>query len=165
MSGEVVLALGSNLGDRAKTIKSAIAEIGTLPGFKEIRSSRLYESAALTSDGISDTEPAYLNAVVTGNYAGSPKSLLLELQEIELKHGRERSARWAARTLDIDIIKFGDLIMSDETLSLPHPEAGNRAFVLVPWLEIQPDATLPASPPLRPLSQGFSSQLRIYADA
>ncbi len=165
MPGEVVLALGSNLGDRAKTIRSAISEIGTLPGFSNLRSSRLYESAALTSDGISDTEPAYLNAVLTGDYAETPESLLVELQKIELKHGRERSARWAARTLDIDIIKFGDLIMSDETLTLPHPEAGNRPFVLVPWLEIQPDATLPASPPLRPLSQGLLSQVRIYADA
>lgn len=138
-----VLALGSNLGDREGTIRSAIAGIDEIRGVKVLRASGLVESAALTTHGVDETEPAYLNAVVSVRTALDPERLLDELHAIELAHGRERSERWGNRTLDIDIVAMDGLRRSSERLEIPHPRAAERAFVLAPWLEIEPDAAIP----------------------
>jgi len=165
VSAEVVLALGSNLGDRAQTLRSALREIGALPNFEVVRVSALYESAALTARGISSKEPAYLNSVLLGHCSVSAQQLLKSLQAIEQQHGRKRGERWAARTLDIDIIKFGDLESDDKNLTLPHPEAGKRAFVVVPWFEIQPTATLPQVGPIGSLLARQTGEVRVYESA
>jgi 2-amino-4-hydroxy-6-hydroxymethyldihydropteridine diphosphokinase len=73
----------------------------------------------------------------------SPAELIARLNEIEASHGRVREVRWGDRTLDIDIVTFGDLIQDDPSLTLPHPRASERSFVLVPWLELDADAALP----------------------
>ena len=164
MATQVVLALGSNLGDRAANLRSAIVAIERLPSFSLVRVSELYESAALTPSGVSSTEPRYLNLVAIGECRQGAHDLLAQLQEIERQHGRERSVRWAARTLDIDIIKFGDLKLDDKELIVPHPEAIKRAFVVVPWLAIEPAAQLPGIGKLSGLGSQYSADVSLYRE-
>jgi 2-amino-4-hydroxy-6-hydroxymethyldihydropteridine diphosphokinase len=138
-----VLSLGSNLGDRERTIREAISDIGALPGVSILRASGLVETPALKPHGVDADAPAYLNAVVAISTDSAPDALLAALAGIETGHGRVREVRWGDRTLDIDIVTFGDHEQGDPALTLPHPRASERAFVLVPWLEIDPDAVLP----------------------
>jgi 2-amino-4-hydroxy-6-hydroxymethyldihydropteridine diphosphokinase len=139
----VILSIGSNLGDREATIRSAVAEIGALEGVTVTAASGLYESAAMKESGEDAAAPAYLNAVVAARSALHPQSLLDALAEIESRHGRVREERWGDRTLDIDIVSFGGLRVDSDRLRIPHPRAAERVFVLAPWLEIQPEAVLP----------------------
>jgi 2-amino-4-hydroxy-6-hydroxymethyldihydropteridine diphosphokinase len=139
----VVLALGSNLGDRSGTIADAIRALGALPGLDLTGVSSLYESAAVKPNGIDADAPSYLNAVVTARYDGTPAALLDAVNRIEADHGRQRVERWGDRTLDIDIILFGESVISDARLTVPHPRAAERDFVLIPWLEIDAEAVLP----------------------
>jgi 2-amino-4-hydroxy-6-hydroxymethyldihydropteridine diphosphokinase len=145
VSGSVdsVLAFGSNLGDRSATIQRAIAEIDALDGVAVVTASSLYESVAVKLDGLDPSAPGYLNACAIVRTSLEPHALLAELNAIELQHGRVREERWGDRTLDIDIVSYGDAQQSDETLTLPHPLAWQRDFVLAPWLEIDPDAVIP----------------------
>ncbi|CAN5349146.1 2-amino-4-hydroxy-6-hydroxymethyldihydropteridinediphosphokinase [soil metagenome] len=138
-----VLALGSNLGDREATIRAAVRRIEALPGVTVVKASGLVETPALKPEGVDETAPAYLNAVVAIRSAVEPHELLRELNGIEAEFGRVRDIRWGDRTLDIDIVQFAGPPIDDEQLTIPHPRAGERAFVLAPWLEIEPDATLP----------------------
>jgi 2-amino-4-hydroxy-6-hydroxymethyldihydropteridine diphosphokinase len=138
-----ILSLGSNLGDRERNIRDAVADIAALAGVAVLRTSSLVETAALKPAGVDDSAPAYLNAVAKVQTTLSPSSLLARLGEIETRHGRVREVRWGDRTLDIDIVTYGDLIQDDPTLILPHPRAAERSFVLVPWLELDPGAELP----------------------
>jgi 2-amino-4-hydroxy-6-hydroxymethyldihydropteridine diphosphokinase len=140
---DVVLALGSNLGDREETIRAGIYDIAALHGVELTGASGLVETPALTPDGIDPDAPAYLNAVVTVRTALDPHVLLRGLNGIERAHGRVRDARWGDRTLDIDIIDFGCLLIASDDLTVPHPRAAERPFVLAPWLQVSPDATLP----------------------
>ncbi len=137
------MALGANLGDRAATLEAALAELRRLPLVDEVAASTPIESVAVTLDGPDDTEPAYLNAVALVRTRLAPSVLLGMLHAIEARHGRERRERWGARTLDLDLIAYGDVVSEDERLLVPHPRAHERDFVLVPWLEIDPDAVLP----------------------
>jgi 2-amino-4-hydroxy-6-hydroxymethyldihydropteridine diphosphokinase len=139
----VVLALGSNLGDRAGTLHAAVRSIADIAGFELGEVSPLVESVAVKPAGMDPDAPAYLNTVLTGRYTGEPHALLAEINRIEADHGRQRAERWGDRTLDIDIIAFGDLRISDDHLTIPHPRAAERDFVLVPWLAIDADAVLP----------------------
>jgi 2-amino-4-hydroxy-6-hydroxymethyldihydropteridine diphosphokinase len=138
-----VLAFGSNLGNRGETIHDAMAEIAALDGVVTVGESSLYETVAVKLHGIDPDAPAYLNAVSVVSTSLEPYSLLAALNEIELRHGRVREERWGDRTLDIDIITYGSLEQADELLTLPHPRAWQRDFVLAPWLELDPDATIP----------------------
>ncbi|KJC65027.1 2-amino-4-hydroxy-6-hydroxymethyldihydropteridinediphosphokinase [Agreia bicolorata] len=138
-----VIAFGSNLGNRGDTINDAMAEISALPGVVMIGESSLYETVAVKLHGIDLDAPAYLNAAAIVETTLTPHALLAALNEIELRHGRVREERWGDRTLDIDVITYGSLELSDETLTLPHPRAWQRDFVLAPWLELDADATIP----------------------
>ena len=138
-----VLSLGSNLGDREATIRDAIADISRIDGVTVLAASGLVESAAVKLDGVDESAPAYLNAVVTVRTALDPDALLTALNTIEQRHGRVRDERWGDRTLDIDIVDFGGMLIASDDLTAPHPRAGERAFVLGPWLQVSPDATLP----------------------
>ena len=138
-----VLALGSNLGDREATIREAVLEIDALPGVKVLKASGLVETPALKPDGVDLDAPAYLNAVISVRSALGPAELLHELQGIERGLGRVRGVRWGDRTLDIDIVAFAGLAIDEPDLTVPHPRAHERAFVLAPWLQIEPDAALP----------------------
>jgi len=138
-----VIALGSNLGDRGEHITSAAAELGAVEGIKLVKLSKIVESFAVTPTGIDQSKPKYLNAVALVDTTLKPKELLKALQSVESEHGRVRIEKWGSRTLDLDIITYGAQIKSGKELTLPHPRAYQRAFVLVPWAQVDPDAVLP----------------------
>ncbi|MDP3208626.1 MAG: 2-amino-4-hydroxy-6-hydroxymethyldihydropteridine diphosphokinase [Rhodoglobus sp.] len=138
-----VLSLGSNLGDREATLRAAVHDIGALDGVEVMRASDIVETPALAPDGVDEDAPAYLNAVILVATAHEPHDLLTALNEIEAAHGRVRDVRWGDRTLDIDIVNFNGLQLEEEGLTLPHPRAADRAFVLEPWLQLDADAVLP----------------------
>lgn len=147
-SGEVeaVVALGANLGDRTATLDAAVAELGGLPETSLMVASRWHDSVALTPEGPDPEKPPYLNGVAVLRTRLAPHALLHELRRLELAHGRDRSAaapRWGDRTLDLDLIVHGDARLETPELTLPHPRAHERDFVLRPWLEVRPDAVLP----------------------
>jgi len=146
-----VLAFGSNLGARDDTIIDAMAEIGRVAGIEVVARSSLYETVAVKLHGLDELAPRYLNAVAIVSTELAPHDLLSVLNGIEHSHGRVRDERWGDRTLDIDVITYGSLEQSDETLTLPHPRAWQRDFVLAPWLEIEPDAVLPGHGPVAAL--------------
>ncbi|WP_241534731.1 2-amino-4-hydroxy-6-hydroxymethyldihydropteridine diphosphokinase [Clavibacter michiganensis] len=138
-----VVAVGSNLGDRRATIEAAVARIDRVAGLRVVRSSDLVESVAVTPEGEDATKPGYLNGVVLVDSALGPHALLDALAGIERDLGRVRAERWGDRTIDLDVVAFGDARIHDDRLTLPHPRAAERAFVLGPWLQADPDAELP----------------------
>lgn len=138
-----VVALGANLGDRQRTLSDAATELARLPLVSAVRMSEPIESIAVTLDGEDPSEPAYLNAVALVDTMLAPSVLLAMLHAIEAGHGRERRVRWGARTLDLDLIAYGDVRADTPALLLPHPRAGVRDFVLRPWLSLDPEAVLP----------------------
>lgn len=145
MKNRAILALGGNLGDKRATLEAAIEALGQTEGIRVSKRSSLYESVALTLEGPDAEQPSYLNAVVQIQTSLKPKALLAVIHEIENRFGRVRLARWAARTLDIDIITYNTELIETKHLIVPHPRAFERSFVLRPWLEIEPDAMLPGS--------------------
>jgi len=140
-----VVALGANLGDREATLNAALQDLARLPLVDEIVASEPIETVALKPDGPDAAAPAYLNAVALVTTRLAPTVLLGFLQAIEARHGRRRPAgeRWADRTLDLDLIAYGDVRSDAADLTLPHPRAAERGFVLAPWLSVDPDAVLP----------------------
>lgn len=143
MKNRAILALGGNLGDKRATLESAIAALDKTEGIRVKKQSSLYETVALTLDGPDSEQPSYLNAAVEIQTSLKPKKLLAAIHEIENQFGRVRLARWAPRTLDIDIITYNTDLIETKNLIIPHPRAFERSFVLVPWLEIEPEAFLP----------------------
>lgn len=140
-----VVALGANLGDRAATLAAALHELEHLPLTDDVTWSRPHESVAMKLDGPDADAPAYLNAVALVTTRLAPTVLLGYLQAIEERHGRVRRERWGDRTLDLDLIAYGDVRSDDARLILPHPRAAERDFVLAPWLEVDRDAVLPGA--------------------
>ena len=137
-----VVALGANLGDRYDTIRAAAERIARLPLVSEVRLSKLFETVALRLDGPDPDAPGYVNAVALVTTRLAPEILLGMLHAIEDENGRERRERWGDRTLDLDLIAYGDVISDDPGLQLPHPRAADRLFVLDPWLDVDADAVL-----------------------
>ncbi len=127
------VALGANLGDAQSALRQALQALGALPHTQLLRSSSLYRSAPIESSG-----PDYLNAVAELQTALGPHELLAGLQGLEQAAGRERPWRNAPRTLDLDILLYGELVLNDPVLTLPHPRMLERAFVLQPLAEIAP---------------------------
>ncbi|MDE0545180.1 2-amino-4-hydroxy-6-hydroxymethyldihydropteridine diphosphokinase [Microbacterium sp. C7(2022)] len=138
-----VVALGANLGDRAETMNQALSDLRRVPLVAEVRASRAIESIAVTLSGPDAEAPTYLNAVAVLTTTLAPSVLLSYLHAIEARHGRERRERWGDRTLDLDLIAYGDVQSDDPALLLPHPRAAERDFVLGPWLDVDPGAVLP----------------------
>lgn len=136
---DVIISLGSNLDHPHMHVRQAVAEIGTMNEVLAV--SGMYETAPQLEDGQA-SQPNYINAVIKIRTYTELEYLLEDLQFIEDTHGRVRDVRWGARTLDLDIIKAGDLVSNSPRLTIPHPRAHLRRFVLEPWLEIEPDATL-----------------------
>jgi 2-amino-4-hydroxy-6-hydroxymethyldihydropteridine diphosphokinase len=137
-----VVALGSNLGDRETLLREAVLLIGRIDGVRIWGASGIVESAALTPAGVDEEAPAYLNAVVGVHTSLTPLRLLHALQAIETRLGRVRTEHWGDRTIDLDLITMGEQRMETAELTLPHPRAAERAFVLVPWLQLEPAAHL-----------------------
>jgi 2-amino-4-hydroxy-6-hydroxymethyldihydropteridine diphosphokinase len=134
------LGLGSNLASPAKQVLAAFERIADTPGVTLLRCSSLYRTAPI---GYAD-QPDFINAVVEIATALAPDDLLAAMLDIEHSHGRIRKFQNAPRTLDVDLLLYGDLVMETETLSLPHPRAHQRAFVLHPLLEIAPHCHIPS---------------------
>ena len=140
----VVLALGSNLGDRQDILQGAVDAIVGLPGMRVTAVSPVYETVPVGGPA----QPDYLNAVVLADAARPARELLDRLHEIEAAFDRVRVVRWGPRTLDIDVVDFGGERSDDPELTLPHPRAHERAFVLGPWRDVDPDAALPGHGPV-----------------
>lgn len=133
------VGVGSNLDDPAEHVLTALDELDGIRSTSCIKRSQLYISPPM---GPAD-QPDYINAVAGLETKLEPYSLLLELQAIELKHGRIRGRRWGERTLDLDLLLYADLMLDDPKLTIPHPGIRTRAFVLYPLQEIAPDLVLP----------------------
>ncbi len=142
---KVVIALGSNMGDTNSHLHHAIDELGKSIEIRAVSS--FYKTAAVGGPKQDD----FLNAVIVGESEMDPLDLLVAMQEIEVLAGRTREVHWGPRTLDLDLIACGDLVIQEPHLELPHPRAHERSFVLEPWFEIDPDATLAGHGSIRDL--------------
>lgn len=159
-----VLAFGSNLGDRAETIAQAVEELRADPGIAVEAVSRLYETPALKPEGVDVEAPAYLNAVARIRTLLEPLDLLRAVNAVEDRLGRVRHERWGDRTIDIDIVDFDGIVSDDDPrIVLPHPRAHERAFVLVPWLDVDPDARLAGYGPVAELAERALDPVRPWA--
>jgi 2-amino-4-hydroxy-6-hydroxymethyldihydropteridine diphosphokinase len=139
-----VVALGTNLGDRDEEAFTALADLKATEGFVVISASSLQETVALKDTGPDPSAPRYLNQVILLESAWSAHKTLELLLGIEQEHGRVRGpVRNADRSLDLDLIVYADVIIDTPQLTLPHPRAHERRFVLEPWLEVDPDAVIP----------------------
>ena len=132
------VALGANLGDAAAALKRAVHALHALPLSRVSHTSSIYKTAALGSDATADSSPDYLNAVVALQTGLAAPLLLGHLQHIERAAGRERPYVNAPRTLDLDLLLYGDITIDSVDLTVPHPRMMQRAFVLVPLAEIAP---------------------------
>lgn len=142
-----VIALGSNQGDREQLLRDAVRAIDELTGVRVVAASGIVETPALKPQGVDEAAPSYLNAVVLASCALQPEELLQKLHEIEAVFGRVRNEVWGDRTLDLDLIDLGGMRRHTEEITLPHPRAWQRAFVLAPWLQVNPDAVLVGAEP------------------
>jgi 2-amino-4-hydroxy-6-hydroxymethyldihydropteridine diphosphokinase len=156
---QAILAIGGNLGKRRKTIRSGLKALAVTPGIKKVVCSPLVESAAVTEAGLDETKPNYLNGVVKIETTLKPTELLEQIRRIETEHGRIRLERWGSRTLDIDIITYGDVLKVGKELTIPHPRAFERPFVMVPWAMLEPDAVLPGYGSVKEIASGMQDQV------
>lgn len=139
-SVKTAIALGSNLGDSLSILENALLELAQTPGIILVSQSRWYQTKA-----IGPTQPDYLNGCAILQVELTPEELLNTLLEIETKFGRVRLEKWGPRTLDLDLLLYGDIILDTPNLQIPHPRMTERAFVLVPLAEIAPDWIDPVS--------------------
>jgi 2-amino-4-hydroxy-6-hydroxymethyldihydropteridine diphosphokinase len=147
------VGIGANLGDAQGNVREAISRLGKLPSTRVAGHSASYRTAPIDSSG-----PDYINAVACLDTALGPHDLLAALQAIELEHGRERPYRNAPRTLDLDLLLYGDQVIASPDLVVPHERMLERAFVLVPLLEIAPDIDVPGRGPARNFMPAVSGQ-------
>ena len=138
----VYLLLGSNLGDRNANLQNACERLQGMEGFEMIAESPVYISEPVD---VKDDQPHYLNQVVKGEYLYTPTELLRTCEKIEEALGRDQKGKRKARTIDIDILLFGDELIETEELTIPHAELTKRPFALVPLLEIDRELINPAS--------------------
>jgi 2-amino-4-hydroxy-6-hydroxymethyldihydropteridine diphosphokinase len=132
------IGIGANLGDARATVLHAIASLTQLAETRAHKASSLFITAPIDSSG-----DDYINAVLELETCLPPQTLLAQLQDLELACGRERPYRNAPRTLDLDLLLYDDQIISSENLTVPHPRMTERAFVLVPLLQLNPDISIP----------------------
>ncbi len=133
------IGIGSNMGDRLEYVRRALGLMDALPDTELVATSSTYDTAPV---GVTD-QPRFLNAVAELSTDIGPVELLRKLLEIEASCGRVRTDVWGPRTLDLDLLLYDDVEMETEELTLPHPRAWGRAFVLVPLAELAPDLSLP----------------------
>ncbi|WP_417546604.1 2-amino-4-hydroxy-6-hydroxymethyldihydropteridine diphosphokinase [Marinobacter sp.] len=139
MRTDAFIGLGSNLQEPAAQLARAVAELAALPDTTLIAQAPFYTSSPV---GPQD-QPDFVNGAVWLSTGLEPHALLDQLQAIEQAHGRERLSHWGPRTLDLDLLIFGNHVLNDDRLSVPHRELPNRDFALQPLLDLKPDLTLP----------------------
>jgi 2-amino-4-hydroxy-6-hydroxymethyldihydropteridine diphosphokinase len=135
----VTIALGSNLGNRLENLQGGLDALFDAPGLVLVAVSPVYETAPVGGP----QQPDYLNAVLIAATTLPAHAVLERCHGVEAVFGRVRDEVWGPRTLDLDIIVYGDVVCDDPELTLPHPRAHERAFVLAPWHDIDPDAEIP----------------------
>lgn len=148
------VGLGANLGDPLAQLRNAVAALASLPGTCVAAVSSVYRSAPV---GYLD-QPDFLNAVAALDTRLSPQALLDALLVIEQEGGRTRAFRNAPRLIDLDLLLYGDRVVDEVHLTVPHPRMADRAFVLLPLAEIDPDCVVPGAGPLSTLAAGASGQ-------
>jgi 2-amino-4-hydroxy-6-hydroxymethyldihydropteridine diphosphokinase len=146
-----VLSIGANLGDRLGTLQGCVQAIARLPDTDVLATSPVYQTAPVGGP----PQPDYLNAVLLIRTGLPPRDLLAAIGGIEADFGRVRAERFGPRTLDVDIIDYAGQVSDDPALTLPHPRAHERAFVLVPWHALDPGAELPGYGPVAGLLAGL----------
>jgi 2-amino-4-hydroxy-6-hydroxymethyldihydropteridine diphosphokinase len=134
------VAVGSNLGDRWARLAQAARALRAAPGVAVLRASRVWDAAP-----IGPPQPRYLNAVLELETTRTPRSLLGLLREVEQAAGRTRDVHWGARTLDLDLLLHGDLLVREPGLVVPHPGMAGRRFVLAPLAELRPEIPVPGA--------------------
>jgi 2-amino-4-hydroxy-6-hydroxymethyldihydropteridine diphosphokinase len=140
MQHTAAIALGSNLGDSLLTLNTAVAHLNGLADLRVLACSHWYRTAP-----IGPPQPDYLNGCLILTTSLTPQSLMQQLLSVETHFGRERRERWGARTLDLDLLLFDDVVVSQPDLTIPHPRMNDRAFVLVPLAEIAADWIAPTT--------------------
>ncbi|MDR0594958.1 MAG: 2-amino-4-hydroxy-6-hydroxymethyldihydropteridine diphosphokinase, partial [Bifidobacteriaceae bacterium] len=150
---DAIIALGANLGEALATLRQALADLREEPGIEVLAVSPLARTAPVDFED----QPDFFNAVAHIRTTLSPRALLHSLQGIEEKHGRRRAVPGGPRTLDLDLVAYDTLLADEDELTLPHPRAHQRAFVLVPWSLMAPGAFLPG------LGGGPVAELAEYA--
>jgi 2-amino-4-hydroxy-6-hydroxymethyldihydropteridine diphosphokinase len=151
-----VLSLGGNLGNRLENLQGAIDALEDTPGVRVKAVSPVYETEPWGVEP--GTQPPYLNAVVLVKTTLPPSSLLERAHAVEEAFDRVRTERWGARTVDVDIVTYADEVSDDPALTLPHPRARQRAFVLRPWLDVEPEAQLPGAGRVADLLGGVAQE-------
>ncbi len=156
--------MGSNLGDREGFLAGGLASLAEVPGIRPVEVSSVYETGPVGGP----EQGRFLNAVVFIDTELSPAELMDAALVVEGTHGRVRAERWGPRTLDIDVIALEDIVSDDPMITLPHPRAHERAFVLVPWAQLDPDASLPRWGRVLDLLGGLAieerASVQLYAD-
>jgi 2-amino-4-hydroxy-6-hydroxymethyldihydropteridine diphosphokinase len=135
----VVIALGSNLGDRLENLQGGLDALFDSPGLTFVAVSPVFQTTPVGGP----EQPEYLNAVLIAETLLPAHAILERCQGVEASLGRTREQRWGPRTLDLDLVVYGNEVSGDPDLTLPHPRAHERAFVLAPWCAADPDAEIP----------------------
>jgi 2-amino-4-hydroxy-6-hydroxymethyldihydropteridine diphosphokinase len=144
-----VISIGANLGNRLETLQGAVDALEDTPGVRVKAVSPVYETEPW---GVAPgSQPSYFNAVVVLKTTLPPSSLLERAHAVEEAFNRVRDERWGPRTIDVDIVAYADVVSDDPRLTLPHPRAHQRAFVLAPWYDVDPQAQLPGHGPVADL--------------
>jgi 2-amino-4-hydroxy-6-hydroxymethyldihydropteridine diphosphokinase len=158
----VVLALGSNLGDRLANLQGGVDALSAGPGLDDVTVSPVYETAPVGGPA----QPDYLNAVLVASTVLPARAILDRARAAEAAAHRVRGERWGPRTLDVDVIVYGNEVSADPELTLPHPRAHERAFVLAPWHDVDPGAVIPGQGRVADLLAAVgTSSVRLCRDA
>jgi 2-amino-4-hydroxy-6-hydroxymethyldihydropteridine diphosphokinase len=149
MRAAACIGLGGNIGDAAATVRAALDALRALPRTRVVRTSRLYRTPAWGNTA----QPDFINAAALVETDLDPRALLDALLDVERDFGRRRAAdgsdRWTARTLDLDLLLYGDETVDEPGLHVPHPHLHERAFALLPLLDVAPEAVIPGRGPAR----------------
>jgi 2-amino-4-hydroxy-6-hydroxymethyldihydropteridine diphosphokinase len=156
-----VLSIGSNVGDRAANLQGAVEALADTPDVRLVTVSSVYETKPVDAP---DGSPDFLNAVLLVDTTLSVAMLLDRAKAVESAFGRERGEVNAPRTLDVDLIVVGDRLSDTDELTLPHPRAHERAFVLVPWHEIDQRAHIPGKGKIAELLEGLDTSVVVRRD-
>ncbi|RFU86328.1 2-amino-4-hydroxy-6-hydroxymethyldihydropteridine diphosphokinase [Streptomyces triticagri] len=153
---DAVIALGSNLGNRLETLQGAVDALEDTPGLRVKAVSPVYETEPWGVEP--GTQPSYFNAVTIVRTTLPPSSLLERAHAVEEAFHRVRDEHWGPRTIDVDIVSYQDVLSEDPDLVLPHPRAHQRAFVLAPWHDVDPEAQLPGRGPVAELLEAVTRE-------
>lgn len=170
----VVIAFGANLDGAdgtppARALRSAVGRLRRVRGVHAVRPSRSFVTAPVGGDAVAG-QPDYVNAVVLARTSLAPAALLAALHRVEADLGRTRQVRWGARTMDLDLVQYGrpgeadEVVSGDPDLTLPHPRAHERAFVLVPWADVDPEASLRRATDVVPVRELLGTELLLGQD-